>query len=150
MAAAKKKKKAGTPKRTKGEPRAPFRLVQDWVDFQFIVYASKDDKVRALIAPTIEGDLRLTVECGAWDGMEDAKRVAAFVLAPLLDEHGYAREIEDYDEEILELLEDVASTPMTVNIDPRLVELTEEEAKMLSDKQDDPSKKKGRRKKQSS
>lgn len=140
------KKKNKTTKRTTGSPRAPFKLSQDWEEQAHWMYPSKDDQVRAEIRENIEGDLDLRVHCGSWATLEDAKLVAGFILALLLDEHGYSRELEEYDEELLDTFEDVASTPKIVSVNRDLVELSPEQAKQLYERYDEGSKKKKKKK----
>ena len=142
------KKKNKTSKRTTGSPRAPFKLAQDWEEQAHWMFPSKDDQIRAEIRENIEGDLDLNIYCGAWSTLEDAQRVAGFLLALLLDEHGYSRDLEEYDEELLDLFEDVASTPKIVSVDRDLVELSPEQAKQLYERYDEgtPKKKKSTKK----
>ena len=145
------KKKSKTAKRTTGNPRAPFKLAQDWEEQAHWMFPSKDDQVRAEVRSNIEGDLDLSIYCGTWATLEDAQRVAGFLLALLLDEHGYSRELEEFDEELLDIFEDVASTPKIVSIDRDLVELSTEQAKQLYERFDDgggsgTKKKKGKKK----
>ncbi len=133
------KKKSKTSKRTTGNPRAPFKLTQDWEEQSHWMFPSKDDQIRAEIRSNIEGDVDLHIYCGAWATLEDAQRVAGFLLALLLDEHGYSRDLDEFDAELLDMFEDVASTPKVVSVDRDLVELSTEQAKQLYERFDDGS-----------
>lgn len=142
-------KKKKTSHRTTGNPRSPFKISQDWDEQQHWLFPSKDDQVTAEIRHNVEGDVDLHINCGSWASVEEAQRVAGFLLALLLDEHGFSREVHEFDDELLEMFEDVASTPKVISVDETLVELTDEEAKQLYERYDDSGvggkkKKKGR------
>ena len=142
------KKKTGA-KNTVGSPRAPFKISQEWVERQQYLLASKDDKIKIHIFPNVEGDYGVQLFCSSWPTVDAAKLVASLVLAVLLDEHGYTREEEDFEGEILEVLEELGNTPKITPIDSALIHLTEEQAKQLYeryDKGNGKKKKKGRQK----
>ncbi len=143
------KKKNKTSKRTTGNPRAPFKLTQDWEEQTHWMFLSKDDQVRAEIRSNIEGDIDLHIDCGAWATLKDAQRVAGFLLALLMDEHGYSRDVEEFDEELLDVFEDVAATPKIVSVNRDLVELSPEQAKQLYERYDEGGTKKKKKKKKS-
>lgn len=105
-----------------------------WIDRKQLMMASKDDKINISIIPNNQGDYSIHVDCGAWQDIKSAKIVSSLLLAILLDEHGYAREIEDLTGDIKEMVDDIGSTPKTTRVNSSLKYLTVDQAKQLHER----------------
>lgn len=114
------------PQHNIGKPREPFPIPQDWEQLPHYRFVTKCDRVQAFITPTTEGDYDLTLRCGRWSGIDDAKQVAKICMIPLVDEHGFAR---DFDECEWDEFEALAGAPTVVEIDTTLPIVEPEEKK---------------------
>jgi len=115
-------------KNIKGTPRKPFKVAQDWDHRMFYILATKDDRVRVRVEPSVEGDWKVSLECLGWASPEDAQDIVGLMLGPIIDEHGYCR---DMDECEWQAYEELAGSPRVVSIGDDLIAMSQDDAKAL-------------------